>query len=257
MLIPPSDTLSFNNGPGQAGGSARRPYVFYQSQTTTTTAEGLQLLPISVFSQSRIKGLSRWFEVQHGGQLCSSYIFAPIVTVWVEEAWKDWGSVPMGGAGTWRSEIRLIPQRSLRQDVYIREDTEVMHAVRSKNGDCAHKNEEGTANKSSQESWSATRRYTACVTISVCSFAFSSAIIAGQSLSRVLFSLPARTLDPPTHQGKSPAGKSWLMFFRKPKRVNSLMFHELQRCDGHQTVLCPLLPPAIYNAESFINQKKI
>ena len=38
--------------------------------------------------------------MEHDGQLCSWYIFAPSVTVWVEEAWRDCGSVPKG---------RLVP----------------------------------------------------------------------------------------------------------------------------------------------------
>lgn len=53
MLIAPSNPLSFNNRPGQAGGSARSPCVFLSksnNRTTRPVAEGLCLpARISVF----------------------------------------------------------------------------------------------------------------------------------------------------------------------------------------------------------------
>lgn len=55
--------------------------------------------------------------MEQDGHLCSLYIFAVSVTVSVEEAWKDWRSVPKGSLIHKGCEIRLIPEHTLRYGI--------------------------------------------------------------------------------------------------------------------------------------------
>ena len=115
MLFAPSNPLSFNNGPGQAGGSARSPCVFLSksnNRTTRPVAEGLCLPLVSPCSAgSGINGLclsdKKW-SVMVSCAGCSGHICS-------ERDGLGWGSVEkigdqcLWGEGwhTWRSEIRF------------------------------------------------------------------------------------------------------------------------------------------------------
>lgn len=113
--IPPSNPLSFNNGPGQTGGSAGNRCAFYQSQTKEQHSPLLKVYG-SCFYLCIQQSMAPMWGIRNGAwwsfvQLvdicaeCGSYIWESMKRVWTGAK---------GEAGTWRSEIRLRPERSLR-----------------------------------------------------------------------------------------------------------------------------------------------